>query len=186
MNEFVKDLLNVVTGKEAPDFNFVLSGLVIYLALLWLAFCAWVFIDAKRRYGTLYKAILISLAVFILNFPALIFYLVVRPEDESAIAGNSSLSGVEVPVVKFVDEDGKVKLALNLEIASQVNPKSDMTVSVAWDSQRQDIEVSQRNMIAEKVEVTDKEPKISKVKALSNLFKKKKISTEEANVDLVK
>jgi len=184
MNQFVQDLLNVITGKQAPDFNLVLMLLVIYLALLWLAFCVWVFVDAKKRYDKMYKAILISLVVFVLNFPALIFYLVVRPEDEAAFVSQAHTSGVEVPVVRFVDANGKLKLALNLEIANQVNDQSDMTVSVAWDSQRQDIEISHRQPeIAVAVEAEEKGPKVSrldKVKAFGKLFKRnKKVNTEE-------
>lgn len=183
MNEFVQDFLNVITGQNAPDFNFILSGLIIYLALLWLAFCAWVFMDAKKRYHSVLKAVFISLVVFVLNFPALIFYLVVRPEDE--MHSNVDGAGVEVPVVKFVDQDGNVKLALNLEIAPQTKPQSDMTVSVAWDSQRQDIELGRKKQKA--IEIADTETgsegssALDKVKSFGNkMFKKK----QKANIEV--
>lgn len=178
MNVFVTDLLNVVTGQQAPDFNFLLTGLVVYLLVLWFAFCVWVFVDAHRRFDNLFVAALISVVVLILNFPALIFYLVVRPEDEQARAENHT--GVEVPVVKFVDAQGNVRLALNLEISGQQNPQSDMTVSVAWDSNRQDIDINRKNtgekyaeipMASDEVVLTDKTEKVQK---LAKLFSRKK------------
>lgn len=175
MNEFVQDFLNVITGQGAPDFNFILSALIIYLALLWLAFCAWVFMDAKKRYHSTLKALFISLVVFVLNFPALIFYLVVRPEDEHYSSAEGA--GVEVPVVKFVDAEGNVKLALNLEIAPQTTPQSDMTVSVAWDSQRQDIELGRKKQ--KTLELEDKNTEnqatsaLNKVKSFGKMFKRK-------------
>lgn len=178
MNVFVTDLLNVVTGQQAPDFNFLLSGLLVYLGLLWFAFCVWVFVDAHRRYDSLAVAAIISVVVLILNFPALIFYLVVRPEDEQVRVEHQT--GVEVPVVKFVDSQGNVRLALNLEISGQQNPKSDMTVSVAWDNNRQDIDINRREsgkeytevaIEGEEVESIDKSEKVQK---LAKLFSRKK------------
>jgi hypothetical protein len=174
MNQFIQGLLNTVTGQQAPDFNFVLSLLVIYVLALWLAFCAWVFLDARRRYARWYVALFITLIVLVLNFPALILYLIVRPEDEE-VGTFAARGGLEVPVVNFVDANGEVKLALNLQIYPNQNPKADMNISVGWDSERRDIAVkrSEPNTINH----AEKDEKFSfgswKDKALSKLKKSK-------------
>jgi hypothetical protein len=107
--------------------------------------------DARKRYNGIWMPIAITLIVFVLNFPALVLYLIVRPDEEyfdqwaDASHGHGSHHhGLEVPVVKFTDDNGEVKLSLNLKINSDWKPNSDMNVEVAWDSERKDIELSAR------------------------------------------
>ena len=107
------------------------------------------------------------LLALILNFPTLIFYLIVRPEaedehvfymhsDEEA----SNLGGVNVPIVNFIGEDG-FKISLQLKVA---NPKaekdSNLDINLDWKSNDENMKVEEKKVPAEiKVEesVTVKE-----------------------------
>ncbi|RMD77644.1 hypothetical protein D6810_00450 [Candidatus Dojkabacteria bacterium] len=96
--------------------------LVVYIISIWFLLCFWVFRDAKKRYSSLTLAILFSLLVLLLNIPALIFYLIVRPESESdylLVLGDRNVKnefdGVNIPIVKFTGEDG-VNIVLNIRV----------------------------------------------------------------------
>jgi hypothetical protein len=132
MNEIIQSLLSTVVSDSGPEFSLIFQGFLVYLLLLWVAFCLWVFADARKRYGNIFIALILTLGVFVLNFPALILYLVVRPEEELDYQGG----GVEVPVAKFIDENGEVKLSLNLHIHSQFTPNAEMDININTGSDR--------------------------------------------------
>lgn len=161
MNSFVQQLINTITGKEALQFSTVLTIVIIYLVLLWIAFCLWVLIDSYKRYKNILVAVGITLIVFVLNFPALILYLILRPEEDFYMSPttNQAQGGVEVPVIRFVDNEGNIKLALNLQVSSAWTPDADMTISVGFDSERKDIQVSEPRRIEapERVQVVREE-----------------------------
>lgn len=122
------------------DFPSILIGVLVYVGLLWFLFSFWVFLDAKKRYKNWKIAIIFFLVVLIFNFPSLVFYLLVRPEDEGDFvvfpADNLNNRGVNVPIVNFVGEDGKVQFSFELNISKNNSevPK-DMTINVDWNSQ---------------------------------------------------
>lgn len=149
MNSFFQQLINTVTGKEALQFSTVLTVVIFYLVLLWVAFCLWVLIDSYKRYKNILIAVGITLVVFVLNFPALILYLILRPEEDYYMmpTTNQAQGGVEVPVIRFVDNEGNIKLALNLQVSSAWTPDADMTISVGFDSDRKDIQVSEPHVV---------------------------------------
>jgi hypothetical protein len=74
----------------------------------------------------------------VFNFPALIFYLIIRPEENWEDLGLYEIDhqhgGVNVPVINFVGTDGKVQLSLNLTVAPHLSESTDMTVDVGWNS----------------------------------------------------
>lgn len=119
----------------------MLAGL--YILILWLMFSFWVYVDARKRYKKTSIGIVFFFVVFIFNFPALIFYLVTRPEDENDFlffpSDNLSNRGVNVPVVNFVGQDGKVNFSLELKINNpEVAHSADMSVDVNWKSENKD------------------------------------------------
>ncbi len=146
LTDMFETLVGSITGDGAIDFNVVLQGFGIYLALLWIALCVWVYADASKRYKNMLVAVLVTLFVFILNFPALIIYLVIRPEEEFLIKdemsySDSAVGGVDVPLVKFTGEDGEVKLSLNLQISPSLNKEADMTLDFGITTKREDLKI---------------------------------------------
>lgn len=107
----------------------LLIVILFYFVALWLMFCLWVFVDAMRRYKNVFMAVIMTLLVFVFNFPVLIFYLIVRPEDDYAVVNDGT---VNVPVANFIGEDGEVVMSLNLKINGQPSSNSDMNVNVDW------------------------------------------------------
>lgn len=168
----------------------ILMAAGIYILVLWLMFSFWVFIDAKKRYRKTSIAVLFFFVVFIFNFPALIFYLVTRPEDENDYvvfpADNLSNRGINIPVVNFVGKDGKVNFSFELKINNPetVQP-SDMVVDVNWKSESKNfIKVDEQPEVKPE-EVTKREDKATKknkkVKEEKSLNKAKEVNKTEGN-----
>jgi len=159
--------MDAITSLLQIDFSKIFIFVAIYILVLWVLICVWVYNDAKKRYKTMHLALIFFLLALILNFPALIFYLIVRPEaedehvfymhsDEEA----SNLGGVNVPIVNFIGEDG-FKISLQLKVA---NPKaekdSNLDINLDWKSNDENMKVEEKKVPAEiKVEesVTVKE-----------------------------
>lgn len=141
----------------------ILAIIVFYLLSLWLMFCLWIFMDSMRRYHNIFVAVLFTLLVFIFNFPALIFYLIIRPEDEAVAGANGS--GVNVPLVNFVDQDGQIQMSINLKLGAQMSMTPDMNVNVDWDGNVPTTEYSSKSMGTSQVSSTP--TKSSKASALS-------------------
>lgn len=140
----------------------VLVMAAIYILILWLMFSFWVFVDARKRYKKTSIGIIFFFVVFIFNFPALIFYIVTRPEDENDFLffhpDNLSNKGVNIPIVNFVGKDGKVNFSFELKINNTdvANP-ADMSVDVNWKSENKDFikqeELKESNSVVKKKEV---------------------------------
>ena len=146
------------------DYQVVLTAVVLYVVAMWLMFCLWVFLDARKRYHSVWVALMFGVLVFIFTFPALIFYLVVRPEETfmpGAEGYSADQAGVNVPVINFISEDGEVEMAINLQVYKQSHPTADMKVRVDWDSQHPGMQMSAGKENQTQVEV----PMESKVEA---------------------
>jgi hypothetical protein len=125
------------------DYRSIMLLIFIYLGVLWLMFCFWVYIDARKRYKKFTTAIAFFLIVMLFNFPALIFYLIIRPErEEENIVyihdGDSSMGGINVPVVNFVGQNG-LELSLqikinNKEVISSLANKMNVNVDFTSDN----------------------------------------------------
>lgn len=159
------DFVAKIIGSGS-DFPMILTVVFVYLALLWFMFSFWVYVDAKKRYNSTIIAIIFFFAVLIFNFPSLVFYLIVRPDNDDFIFYNgeegNSRSGVNVPIVNFVGQDGKVQLSLELKIANsaaEVSP--DMSIDVAWKSPKETFKVEEikKEQPAEKENIGKSEPK---------------------------
>lgn len=152
----------------------ILMAALAYVVLLWFLFSFWVYVDAKKRYKKTALAIVLFLVVFIFNFPALVFYLITRPENEDDFvifpADNLSNRGVNIPIVNFIGKDGKVNFSFELKINNQefAAQASDMSIDVNWKSENTQL-VKQE----EPVEVKKDEIKTSETKAETNSDKNK-------------
>ncbi len=149
------------------DINYktVLSYILIYMFSLWVLFCLWVFFDAKRRYTNKFLPFVFFVAVLILNFPALVFYLIVRPEEDEGddeffnnLFGNVSQArgGIDVPLVNFVGDTGNVEFSFHLRLnKTYQNQPHDMKINVEMDNNK--------NQLVEKI--------IEEAKEISNQIK---------------
>lgn len=127
------------------NYQVILVGIALYLASVWVMFSLWVFIDARKRFSNILVAILLSLFVLPFNLPGLIFYLIIRPEED-ILAGDMALDGVmggvSVPLVNYTGRDGEVVMSLNLQLSPRSNPNADMNINVGWNSGQETLTVS--------------------------------------------
>src|SRR5260221_789757 len=158
----MSNILDAVVKLLDPtnDFNKVLAFLGIYLVLLWAAFCLWVFVDARKRYNNIFIAFLFFILVLILNFPVLIFYFVIRPENPEDnilyLQSDQGISeGVNVPIINFVGEKG-VEMTFSLRINKHASHASDMKVNVDFVSENKDFKVEKKKDVKEAKEVASK------------------------------
>jgi len=123
------------------DYSKIVIGIIVYLLSLWVLFCFWVFLDSLKRFKNFFISIIFFFLVLIINIPALVFYLIIRPEkdDENVLyLHNESLGegGVNVPIVNFIGKDGNVALSFQLKLNNMPNINEDrnMNVTVDWNS----------------------------------------------------
>jgi len=134
MVEFLLELIKF--NSEVPDYSIIIPLIFLYLFSLWLIVSIWVYYDARKRYAKKMMAISMAMLNFILQFPFLFVYLLVRPPDleesEEWIEG-----GVNVPIINFTGNEGVV---MSLEL--RINPKAvadaktpEMKIDVSFDSE---------------------------------------------------
>jgi hypothetical protein len=144
-------MLDALTELLDVDLNFNVIFILIgvYLGFLWTIFSFWVLIDAQKRYQRHIISVPLFLFVLLFNFPALIFYLVTRPDFEETglfnLANNpsdhQSHGGVHVPLINFKGDEG-VELTLELKVSKkQLERPSDMQINVDWISSKENLEV---------------------------------------------
>jgi hypothetical protein len=139
-------MLDLIIGivESNIDYKSLIVYVVGYFFILWLIFCIWVFNDAKKRYKNTFTGLFFALLVLFFNFPALIFYFIIRPEKEDDalvyFPQSESLNGVNIPVVNFTGEDG-VNISFQLKITKSPQSNPDMNVNVEWNASSSDFEV---------------------------------------------
>lgn len=174
MSEF---LVNLIDINENIDYSTVLAMFCSYLLVLWFVISLWVGVDSWRRYGSKKLAIMLGFLTFFLNFPMVIFYFIIRPEDKLESYEDWDMGGVNVPVVNFVGKEG-VEMALELKIhPSKLSPEQtgDMKIDVSWDS------ADEKMKLSAKPEVIKSELRDSKSKTLPKRARKS-ISTTFSSV----
>lgn len=142
--------MDVLQSLFSIDFQGILTFVLIYLGIIWVLVSVWVFSDAKKRYDSMLLTIALFLVVLVFNFPALIFYLIIRPEHEDEhvfyFHGNNEMQeypGVNVPIVNFVGKDG-FKISLNMNIGNPENAvNSALDVNVDWKSDDANMKISE-------------------------------------------
>lgn len=132
MEDFISSILN-----STIDFSQVGTILGLWILALWAVFCFWVFTDANKRYKHRKWGLFWFIVVLILNFPALVLYFIVRPENEEnhviylGNEGSNTLGGINVPLINFTGEDGVVQLSLSLSLNKNIgeNVQFDLKVN---------------------------------------------------------
>lgn len=134
MSEFLLDIIDL---NEEIDYSVLSTLICSYFVVLWLVISVWVGVDAWKRYQNSNLAMVFFVLTFLLNFPILIFYFIVRPEHKPDDYDEWETGGVNVPVVNFVGKEG-VDMVLQLKInpANITSSEStDMKIDVNWESQ---------------------------------------------------
>ncbi len=140
--DFIVDSINF---NNQISFLQILYFFLTYLLLFWISIVLWVFQDAISRYDTKSQAVIISVLVFFGFFPGLIFYLAIRPQFRDDHGDHFDHGMVEVPIVKFVGDDG-VAMSFNLQINEKAKASSDMNINVDWVSRnKKDFKLKSRS-----------------------------------------
>jgi hypothetical protein len=184
MEDFISSILN-----SSVDFNQVGMIFIVWILALWLVFCVWVYMDAKKRYKTKNFGFFWAAAVFILNFPALVMYFIVRPENEEnhviyfANEGSQPNGGINVPLINFTGEDGVVQLSLSLSLNKNIGENVHFDVKVndtdKYKVQEKEVSVEVQPEIVSADVSTEIAPQVtskvtvSSIKNTTNKFKNK-------------
>lgn len=172
MEDFISSILD-----SSIDFNQVGVIFLLWVTALWMVFCVWVHLDAKKRYKSKVWAFFWSIAVFLLNFPALVLYFIVRPENEEnhiiyfANEGSQPNGGINVPLINFTGQDGLVQLSLSLNLNKNIGENVQFDVKVN-DSENYKVQEKAVNVEVEKepVEATaSKESPVTRKVTVSSL-----------------
>jgi len=116
---------------SALDYATLGKVVLIYLVALWAIFSFWVYVDAKRRFDNVLYAIIFFLLVFIFNFPALIFYIIIRPEAlEDLHHHEFAHGGLYIPVANFTDTNGNVEFSLNIKLNGQNHQEGAVKINI--------------------------------------------------------
>jgi len=137
-------MINILSSVTSSNINYpaILLAIFAYIFSFWVLFCFWVFIDSQKRYKNFFISVFFFFLTLIIGIPALLFYLIVRPEreDENVFYLNhneENMGGVNVPVINFMGKDG-VEMTLQLKINKPLDDQaSDMKVSVDFNTQNQ-------------------------------------------------
>ena len=129
-------LLDLVQVNETIDYTLIISLILSYLFLLWFIITIWVFFDAKKRYRKLLMNILIWLFIFAFGPPALIFYILVRPEHtlEEEDIMNMALSGERAMKPIHFDGNRGFEISMNFSVQPKqvASDQHKMLMNVEW------------------------------------------------------
>lgn len=174
---------------ENTNFNLVIGAFAAYIFLLWLLIPIWVFLDARKKFDNKYLSILFFILILPFNIPGLIFYIIIRP-DENIIADLNN-DGVpdaffSVPIVNFLSQDKKdLVMGLELKINSElISPelRKDLKLKVDFETNESTVKIEEPKAKEIKKEDNDKsenKKSKSKIKSIFSAIKDFFIVKEE-------
>lgn len=134
MADYILDLLN---ANETINYSIILSFIAAYIIFMWFIVSIWLFTDAKKRYQSSIQPLLFAFFILFFGPPALIFYIMIRPEhtlDEDYFI-NLALSGEKQSRPIYFDGDKGFDISINLSVQpreSSDDNKHKMNVEVSW------------------------------------------------------
>jgi len=133
-------ILSLVKVNEEINYSTIVSLIVAYLFFMWFIICLWIFFDARKRYGSIFVSVGLFLFALVFNFPALIFYIMIRPEHtlEEEYYLNLALSGEKQTKPIYFDGKHGFDIMLNLSVQPKENgnDKHKMNMAVSWVPQK--------------------------------------------------
>ncbi|MBU0975926.1 MAG: hypothetical protein ABIE03_03380 [Patescibacteria group bacterium] len=133
MWDFLLDLIKV---NEDVNYSFIISLFVGYFFIIWFIISLWVFFDAKKRHSSVVLCILYWFFVFVFGPPALVFYIMIRPEHtlEENYYMNLALSGEKSVRPIYFDGNKGFDISINLSVQPKEAEDSEhkMYMNVEW------------------------------------------------------
>lgn len=136
-------LLDLIDVNEDINYSLFVTMFCSYIIILWLIISVWVGMDAWKRYGNKRLATLFCVLTFLLNFPMLILYFIIRPEERFDDLEEWNAGGVNVPIVNFTGKDGvEMMLELKIHPSKLAQAPSDMKIDVSWESPKEQLNLA--------------------------------------------
>jgi hypothetical protein len=133
-------LLNLVQVNESINYSLIISVIVSYFFFIWFVVCIWIFFDARKRYESTITPALFCVFTLTFGIPALIFYIMVRPEHtlEEDYYMNLALSGEKTLKPIYFDGDKGFDISINMAVQPKTakDEKHKMEMQVAWIPQK--------------------------------------------------
>lgn len=128
--------LNLIEVNESVNYALIISVIVSYFLVIWFIVSIWVFFDARKRYPLLITSTLFALFTVLFGPPALIFYIMVRPEHtlEEDYYMSFALSGEKEARPIYFDGNRGFDISINLSLQPKESDKDKhkMRMNVEW------------------------------------------------------
>lgn len=119
---------NLISFIESLDVGQILFAFGVYLLFLWLLVPIWVYLDSKKKFKNDMLAVLLFLLVLPLNIPGLLFYIIIRPEDD-IYEDIDDDHVVNIPIVNFVSDKNDLVLGFEIKLNGNII-KDDMAKDI--------------------------------------------------------
>jgi len=130
-------ILKQIQDNQNRDWDSIFKALGIFLLLFWLCICIWVYFDVRTRYKRRITAILVTLFVLIFNIPALIIYVVLRPEhtkEEIQLIKSAGFFPISFDPKILGNSTTPLKLSFTLDVTPDPEGKTTPKINVTMVS----------------------------------------------------
>lgn len=126
-------ILKQIQDNQNRDWDSIFKALGIFLLLFWICICIWVYFDVRTRYKRRITAILVTLFVLIFNIPALIIYVVLRPEhtkEEIKLIQSAGFFPISFDPKILGNSTTPLKLSFTLDVTPDPEGKTSPKINV--------------------------------------------------------
>lgn len=135
MEEFLLNIINF--NEDVVNYPFIFTSVFVYVFLLWVAVSVWVLADARKRYRNVLMHFVIFFFILFFNLPALIFYLLIRPDftfEEEELLEATLYNNRKIDPIIFSGDQG-FDINLNVRVTPRRQDEKgvhEIDVDVAW------------------------------------------------------
>lgn len=119
---------NLINFIETLKVSQILFAFGVYLLFLWLLVPIWVYLDSKKKFKNDLLSVLLFMLVLPLNIPGLLFYIIIRPEDD-IYEDIDDDHVVNIPIVNFVSDKNDLVLGFEIKLNGNII-KDDMAKDI--------------------------------------------------------
>jgi len=151
-------ILKQIQDNQNRDWDSIFKALGIFLLLFWICICIWVYFDVRTRYKRRITAILVTLFVLIFNIPALIIYVVLRPEhtkEEIQLIKSAGMFPISFDPKILGNSTTPLKLSFTLDVTPDPEGKNTPKINVTMLNTD-----SVKNILENKGEIQNEIPKV--------------------------
>ncbi len=151
-------ILKQIQDNQNRDWDSIFKALGIFLLLFWLCICIWVYFDVRTRYKRRITAILVTLFVLVFNIPALIIYVVLRPEhtkEEIRLIKSANMFPISFDPKILGNSTTPLKLSFTLDVTPDPEGKNAPKINVTMLNTD-----SVKNILENKGETQNESPKV--------------------------